>query len=370
MPDIESTFRPRLAGSGPFLPESGLVTSVFGRVGDVEGEPGDYSSSEIGNASGVPGFSVSDALDVLALLASGASPQLSQVVSVSNSGNDTTGTGSSPEPFATVPAAMDAIAGFGDASPTKRYAVVLAPGNYPANFDLPANVFLVGMQREATRITAPIITLDATWSPAGDHRSGLQNLIITGGPKSFNFIPPASNEGKLFFRKLRVQPNPVVVVVLGDQPSHLRRLHLLCWLHSEQLQLRLHQHRHLERRRDSDQRRTGALDDRKFLRRRLRWKCERPSGPHGATTRPGRACRLPGGEGSNLHHQRRGRRREREPGLSAIVDHSARRRRQSSPRDHRREGRQRSSDFSHAGASSCRARHQLHHLKPEDPCLM
>jgi hypothetical protein len=174
----------------------------------VEGEPGDYSSSEIGNASGVPGFSVSDALDVLALLASGASPQLSQVVSVSNSGNDTTGTGSSPEPFATVPAAMDAIAGFGDASPTKRYAVVLAPGNYPANFDLPANVFLVGMQREATRITAPIITLDATWSPAGDHRSGLQNLIITGGPKSFNFIPPASNEGKLFFRNCAFNQTP------------------------------------------------------------------------------------------------------------------------------------------------------------------
>lgn len=44
----------------------GAVTSVFGRVGAVVAQTGDYDSDEVTNVSGVAGASVSDALDTLA----------------------------------------------------------------------------------------------------------------------------------------------------------------------------------------------------------------------------------------------------------------------------------------------------------------
>ncbi len=45
---------------------AGAVASVFGRVGIVTAQPGDYNSDEVDNASGVAGLVVSDALDNLA----------------------------------------------------------------------------------------------------------------------------------------------------------------------------------------------------------------------------------------------------------------------------------------------------------------
>jgi len=46
-------------------PASGGVTSVFGRVGAVVAATGDYDGDQVDNVSGVPGASVSDALDYL-----------------------------------------------------------------------------------------------------------------------------------------------------------------------------------------------------------------------------------------------------------------------------------------------------------------
>ncbi len=138
------------------------------------------------------------------------SPQLAQLVNVSKAGNDATGDGSQLKPFLTIPAAMAAIASYGDASPTKRYGVLVTPGNYAESFVLPANVFVIGEERDITRLTGATITLnDPSWTPAGDHRSGLQSVVVTGGAKVFDFNAASSNEGKLFFRNTSFSQTPV-----------------------------------------------------------------------------------------------------------------------------------------------------------------
>jgi len=62
-------------GSNPYsgeTPATGVVDSVFGRVGVVTAQPDDYAGSEVGNDSGVAGDKVSDALDTLAAAPSGS----------------------------------------------------------------------------------------------------------------------------------------------------------------------------------------------------------------------------------------------------------------------------------------------------------
>lgn len=134
--------------------------------------------------------------------------QIAQLVWVSKAGSDITGNGTVTAPLATIPAAMALIASFGDATPSKRYGVLVQPGSYAESFILPANVFVIGLQRDATRLTGASITLDATWTPAGDHRSGLQAVTVTGGAKSFDMAAVSSNEGKLFFRDVTWNQKP------------------------------------------------------------------------------------------------------------------------------------------------------------------
>jgi hypothetical protein len=56
----------RESPSGELVDAFGGVESVFGRVGDVEAEFGDYNSSLIRNDSSVPGLSATDAIESLA----------------------------------------------------------------------------------------------------------------------------------------------------------------------------------------------------------------------------------------------------------------------------------------------------------------
>lgn len=57
----------QLSGSGGYTllttPSAAPVDSVFGRIGAIEAEAGDYSTDLIDNASSVPGATLSDALD-------------------------------------------------------------------------------------------------------------------------------------------------------------------------------------------------------------------------------------------------------------------------------------------------------------------
>lgn len=117
---------------------------------------------------------------------------------VTTDGNDVTGDGSLSAPYATIAAAMASIT---TASPTNRWAIRLGPGNYTeaGPLALKANVFLVGHQRRSTRVTSTGgWTLDASFTPAGDHRSGAIGLTMIGAC-TFDFNAVSSNEGKLYF---------------------------------------------------------------------------------------------------------------------------------------------------------------------------
>jgi hypothetical protein len=107
-------------------------------------------------------------------------------------------TGAPLRPFASISAAMAAIT---DAAPSKRYAISVAAGSYTeaSALDLKPNVFIIGVSRDAVRITAPSFGLDASFTGTADNRSGISNAIVTG-TASFNFTTVTSAEGKLYFR--------------------------------------------------------------------------------------------------------------------------------------------------------------------------
>jgi len=116
---------------------------------------------------------------------------------VTKGGSDVTGDGSLSAPFASVSAALAAIT----ATPTARWAVRIAPGNYTeaGPIALKANVFLIGDGRRNTRLASTGgWTLGASFTPAGDHRSGAIGVFLDGAC-TFNFSTVSSNEGKLYF---------------------------------------------------------------------------------------------------------------------------------------------------------------------------
>jgi hypothetical protein len=121
-----------------------------------------------------------------------------QQVFVSDGADPLVATGAPLRPFASVSAAMAAIT---DATPTKRYAISVAAGEYTeaSALNLKPNVFIIGISRDAVRITAPSFGLDASFTGAADNRSGISNAIVTGAA-SFNFTTATSTAGKLYFR--------------------------------------------------------------------------------------------------------------------------------------------------------------------------
>jgi hypothetical protein len=134
----------------------------------------------------------------------GLSVPVSQTVYVDKNGR-ANGNGTQAAPVLTVQQALDLIT---DASPTKRYNILVGAGTYATNFAMKANAFIVGAGRYAVRITCPSITFDATWTPAGDHRSGMSNLVLSGGAKTFDFNTVSSIEGKLFFNEVSFSQLP------------------------------------------------------------------------------------------------------------------------------------------------------------------
>ncbi len=92
---------------------------------------------------------------------------------VTTGGNDGTGDGSLSAPYATVGAALASIT---TATPTSRWAVRVAAGAFTeaAPLAIKPNVFIIGEDRNATRITAPSVSLDASFTGAADNRSGFE----------------------------------------------------------------------------------------------------------------------------------------------------------------------------------------------------
>jgi hypothetical protein len=133
---------------------------------------------------------------------------LQNLVFVGKNGVDApTQDGSIGKPYLTIAYALSQIPTIGPnaPSPTNRWCVFVAAGRYnEAAINLRADVMIFGTHYMATRIAAASWGLDASFVPAGDHRSGVQNAAISGAA-TFNFNAIGSNEGKLYFRNVWLQ---------------------------------------------------------------------------------------------------------------------------------------------------------------------
>ena len=121
-----------------------------------------------------------------------------QQIFVSDGADPLVATGAPQRPFASISAAMAAIT---DALPTKRYAISVAAGEYTeaSALNLKPNVFVIGVNRDAVRVTAPSFGLDASFTGGADNRSGFSN-VSTIGAHNYNFTTVTSTTGKVYFR--------------------------------------------------------------------------------------------------------------------------------------------------------------------------
>ncbi|GFN32264.1 hypothetical protein PCURB6_25240 [Paenibacillus curdlanolyticus] len=137
-------------------------------------------------------------------------PVATQIVYVNKAGDDAAADGSECHPFLTVTAAMASIT---DATPNKRYAISIGPGNYSEPLiHLKANVQLIGASTLLTRLSIPFDINDPSWFETGfvnDNRSGFADLTLLSGPLDFNFVTASSFSGKLFFVSVNITPTPV-----------------------------------------------------------------------------------------------------------------------------------------------------------------
>jgi len=149
-----------------------------------------------------PPTEVKAALDELASRISGLNISFDAVKFVAKNGNDATGTGSITKPYLTVKAAMDSIL---DATNLRRYAIFVNPGRYDeVGLTLSANVFIIGYSYFNTRISNSIpFAPNATFTPAGDHRSGIVNINIASAI-NMDFLAISSNEGKFYLNGCQV----------------------------------------------------------------------------------------------------------------------------------------------------------------------
>ncbi len=125
-----------------------------------------------------------------------------QILYVSKNGNDTNGNGSTNKPFLTISGAMNAIT---DASPTKRYAVHIAPGNYTETgiLKIKPNVFIVGEHKNIVRIDATSFEMDPTFNANSsvDNRSGFEQCVLLNSC-NFDWNTVQSAAGKLYFNEV------------------------------------------------------------------------------------------------------------------------------------------------------------------------
>ena len=166
------------------------VSSVFGRIGAVVGVLGDYAASLVTNNSTVPGATVQAALNAL-------NSPTNNWRYVSQNGSDVTGTGTLQNPWASVTFAMSQIT---TASVTARFTIwVMGRVTEPAGVVLKPNVFIAGVSPQNSRVSATSWTIDAAWTPAGDFRTGFVNCTVNG-PITLDFNAFSANEGKLYLQ--------------------------------------------------------------------------------------------------------------------------------------------------------------------------
>lgn len=167
-----------------------------GRLDSVEGR---MTTAETGLAAEITARIAGDSAN-LARIQSLEDLSIAQVIHVSKSGNDTTGNGGQHKPFLTLTKAFSMIT---DASPSKRYVVRVSAGNYTeAAVALPANVFVIGEQKEAVRITGPV-SMGASFNTGSstDDRSGFSMVTLLSAA-DFNWATVQSRAGKLYLNEV------------------------------------------------------------------------------------------------------------------------------------------------------------------------
>lgn len=122
-------------------------------------------------------------------------PSSTQMVYVSPGGSDTSGNGSSTNPYLTISQALSSIT---DATPTKRYSIMLGSGTWTDNFAMKANVMIQGLGYDFTHIAGTITLNDPSWAVNTDARSFFYNLTIDSA-QTFDFTTQSSVQGKLYF---------------------------------------------------------------------------------------------------------------------------------------------------------------------------
>lgn len=125
---------------------------------------------------------------------------VAQMKFVAKHGVDATADGSQEKPYLTIAAAMASIT---DATPTKRYVVRIAAGNYTeASVSIKANVFLVGESKESVRITGAVsMNADFNQPSGNDCRSGA-SMVTFVSAADFNWATVTSPAGKLYFNEV------------------------------------------------------------------------------------------------------------------------------------------------------------------------
>jgi hypothetical protein len=125
------------------------------------------------------------------------SSPVAQVKYVSKNGVDASADGSEEKPYLTIAAAMASIT---DATPSKRYVIRIAAGNYTeTSVPIKANVFLIGESKESVRVTGAV-SLDASFSGSADNRSGFSMITLLSAA-DFNWATVTSAAGKLYINE-------------------------------------------------------------------------------------------------------------------------------------------------------------------------
>lgn len=127
------------------------------------------------------------------------SPQ--QVVYVSLNGNDSTGTGTFYNPFATVSAAQTFIGS--SATPTTRYIIFAAVGSFalPATFN--PNIMFKGLGVQLTAFSGNTNINNTNWNNGNDNRGYFMDCSTTGAI-TFDCTTQASNtSAKLYLYNVR-----------------------------------------------------------------------------------------------------------------------------------------------------------------------
>ncbi len=198
--------------------------------GTVLGSPGDtYSNTSGGVGTTLWAKESGVGTDTgWAPIPSAPLPSASRQFYVDKGGSDSNN-GSVTAPFLTIAHAIVAINALGDASTTKRYNILLGPGDWADVIVLPAWVWIVGAGDViATRLNGNISLDPATWSipgPTVDVRGGLSNLILRG-VVTIDFNAANSNYGKLYFNNCTLNNSPTFSSFVGPLASGINQIYL------------------------------------------------------------------------------------------------------------------------------------------------